>query len=252
MTKNDTILYYFGARYYDSDLSSWLSVDPLAEARAWISPYNYSQNNPVGRKDPTGRLDDGYTVDKKGKIERVDNTGGKDFDVLYNKEKYDEGLRTYNDIGDANNGLKLDRGILNKCYICTDIRQEANVEQLLNPMTFYQFNNIENTELFFNFVTTNSGVEWWKYIQYSGSHFVSTNHLKSKIFPFMLFNAGIIKTQTKDMEHNHPSGVKMPSYNDIKAVKQFKQSKFYNNTTFRISTKTYKDFIYDENSEYIK
>ena len=45
-------------RYYWAEAGVFLSVDPLAEARAWISPYNYSQNNPVGRSDKSGMLDD--------------------------------------------------------------------------------------------------------------------------------------------------------------------------------------------------
>ena len=49
---------YFGARYYVSELGIWLSVDPMAEERSWITPYNYSQNNPVGRSDKSGMLDD--------------------------------------------------------------------------------------------------------------------------------------------------------------------------------------------------
>jgi hypothetical protein len=28
----------FGARYYDSDASIWLSVDPMASERSWVSP----------------------------------------------------------------------------------------------------------------------------------------------------------------------------------------------------------------------
>ncbi|NMB81064.1 MAG: RHS repeat-associated core domain-containing protein, partial [Ignavibacteria bacterium] len=48
---------YFGARYYDSDLSQWLSVDPMSDKRPNISPYNYCQWNPVGRTDPNGALD---------------------------------------------------------------------------------------------------------------------------------------------------------------------------------------------------
>jgi RHS repeat-associated protein len=56
--KDDETQYsYFGARYYDSDLSVWLSVDPMADSRSWISPYNYCQWNPIGRVDPTGALD---------------------------------------------------------------------------------------------------------------------------------------------------------------------------------------------------
>ncbi len=57
---NETNYTYFGARYYDSDISIWLSVDPMAQERSWLSPYNYCQLNPVGRIDPTGALDDWY------------------------------------------------------------------------------------------------------------------------------------------------------------------------------------------------
>jgi RHS repeat-associated protein len=45
---------YFGARYYDSDLSVWLSVDPMAGKYPGISPYAYCANNPVMLVDPNG------------------------------------------------------------------------------------------------------------------------------------------------------------------------------------------------------
>ena len=53
----ETAYDYFGARYYDSDLSQWLSVDPMSDVRPNISPYAYCQNNPIGRIDPNGTLD---------------------------------------------------------------------------------------------------------------------------------------------------------------------------------------------------
>ena len=53
----ETGLTYFGARYYDSRTSIWLSVDPLAEKRPWMSPYVYCSDNPVNRTDPDGRWD---------------------------------------------------------------------------------------------------------------------------------------------------------------------------------------------------
>ena len=46
---------YFGARYYDSDVGRFMSVDPLADQFAGYSPYNYVLNNPIRMVDPDGR-----------------------------------------------------------------------------------------------------------------------------------------------------------------------------------------------------
>lgn len=46
---------YFGARYYDSDLSVWLSVDPLADKYPSMSPFMYCGGNPVMMVDPDGK-----------------------------------------------------------------------------------------------------------------------------------------------------------------------------------------------------
>ena len=43
----ETGLSYFGSRYYSSDLSIWLSVDPMASKYPSLSPYTYCANNPV-------------------------------------------------------------------------------------------------------------------------------------------------------------------------------------------------------------
>ena len=50
----ETSYSYFGARYYDSDLSIWLSVDPRASSYPGLTPYNYCANNPVNLIDPNG------------------------------------------------------------------------------------------------------------------------------------------------------------------------------------------------------
>lgn len=50
----ETGLSYFGSRYYSSDLSIWLSVDPMAAKYPSLSPFTYCANNPVKLVDPNG------------------------------------------------------------------------------------------------------------------------------------------------------------------------------------------------------
>ena len=52
---SETGLSYFGSRYYSSDLSVWLSVDPMSDKYASLSPYVYCADNPVKLTDPDGR-----------------------------------------------------------------------------------------------------------------------------------------------------------------------------------------------------
>ncbi len=50
----ETGLSYFGSRYYSSDLSIWLSVDPQAAKYPSLSPFTYCADNPVKLVDPNG------------------------------------------------------------------------------------------------------------------------------------------------------------------------------------------------------
>jgi RHS repeat-associated protein len=45
-------------RMYDDFICRWTTQDPLQEKRPWISSYVFCSNNPVGRTDPNGLLDD--------------------------------------------------------------------------------------------------------------------------------------------------------------------------------------------------
>ena len=54
----ETGLYYYGARYYDPELSMFYGVDPLADLAPNKTPYHYTSNNPINRIDPDGRNDD--------------------------------------------------------------------------------------------------------------------------------------------------------------------------------------------------
>jgi RHS repeat-associated protein len=48
---------YFGARYYSSDISVWLSVDPMADKAPGWTPYRYCLNNPLNNIDNQGLIE---------------------------------------------------------------------------------------------------------------------------------------------------------------------------------------------------
>ena len=75
---------YFGARYMDHELmTSWLSVDPMADKYPSISPYAYCAWNPVKLVDSDGR--DWYDIDKNGYIRKNEEKSKdcKDYDVVH-------------------------------------------------------------------------------------------------------------------------------------------------------------------------
>ena len=63
---------YFGSRYYSSDLSIWLSVDPMSDKYPSLSPYVYCANNPIKLVDPNGEEFGDY-FNQYGKYLGTDN-----------------------------------------------------------------------------------------------------------------------------------------------------------------------------------
>jgi len=84
---------YFGARYYDSDISVWLSVDPMSDKHPNFTPYSYCYNNPVNLIDPVG-LDTGDVMvsfgggDWKGTGDQ--GTAAPEVANLVNKKNFEE------------------------------------------------------------------------------------------------------------------------------------------------------------------
>ena len=73
----ETGLSYFGSRYYSSDLSIWLSVDPMSDKYSSMSPYIYCANNPVRLVDPNG--EDWYE-NESGEIKWTDHKNQEQMD----------------------------------------------------------------------------------------------------------------------------------------------------------------------------
>ena len=71
----ETGYHYFGARYYNSDLSLWLSVDPMSDKYPSLSPYNYCAWNPMKLVDPNGKEMDEWEINKYGEVvNRIKNS----------------------------------------------------------------------------------------------------------------------------------------------------------------------------------
>jgi len=68
-------MHYYGARYYDSRLSRFISVDPLADDpdNIGFSPYAYVWNNPLRFTDPTGMKGEDWVQRSDGSIYWDDN-----------------------------------------------------------------------------------------------------------------------------------------------------------------------------------
>ena len=82
---SETGYYYFGARYYNPDLSLWLSIDPMSDKYPNLSPYNYCAWDPMKLVDPDGRetVADGWIVDRTAKtVTRISDEGGNTVGVV--------------------------------------------------------------------------------------------------------------------------------------------------------------------------
>jgi RHS repeat-associated protein len=76
---------YFGARYYNSDISVWLSVDPMSDEYLSTSPYMYVLGNPIIFIDPNG-MNHGDYYDSDWNY--IGNDGKKDGKIYVLKDIY--------------------------------------------------------------------------------------------------------------------------------------------------------------------
>jgi len=177
---------YFGARYYDADISVWLSVDPMADERSWLSPYNYCQWNPMVLIDTDGNLDDWYLNEKTGEL-------------YFNKDLHTPSTtyngNTYKRIGD--NKMLGDMGTTKeRAYSkqqSQDLVQRHNYK--IVPVQIFVF-----TETFINYVPTDGQ---GRSIRTEGGVTISINEkysiAKSGTFPVRKSVIDVTKTTLLDV-----------------------------------------------------
>ena len=116
---------------YNSELSLWLSVDPLSDKYPGVSPYVYCANNPVVMKDPDGRTF--YEVDGERKHINdghdnitVAHITQKQFNKLQRSFEHNHTYR-YNRL---NNRFKTHNGYTETLIVGEDYTNESGVTTL--------------------------------------------------------------------------------------------------------------------------
>ncbi len=104
----NNVMDYFGARYYSSELSIWLSVDPLSVMYPSTSPYMYVRGNPIMLVDPDGRSDSKF---------------GKWLKNIFKGEKQDPIKQRYKISGPTITATKTKQPVKKDGYIKTKFKQ---------------------------------------------------------------------------------------------------------------------------------
>ena len=148
---SETGLSYFGARYYSSDLSIWLSVDPMSDKYPYQSGYVYCGNNPIKVIDPNG--EDEWDLTRDGTLTKREN-GRTDIDIVHATTS--EGNAT---------SRKFPANSIDQKKDSYTFKQEVfddNGKSYMKSCTtnYMQFTDLDVGYSFFEFAAENTSVEW--------------------------------------------------------------------------------------------
>ena len=125
----ETGLSYFGSRYYSSELSIWLSVDPMSDKYASLSPYVYCADNPIKLVDPNGE-DYETIIDKENKTITIKA-------IYYAEDKDKNALQKGVDAWNQQSGkysLTIENGEYEGSYSINFDLSIADVDSKNNPL----------------------------------------------------------------------------------------------------------------------
>ncbi len=208
---------YYGARYYDSKISVWISVDPLAEKFAGRSPYEYCFSNPVNLIDPDGMAPtDDYGIDNFGKIELLKKTNDKT-DTLYTASRDRDGKLIKNKNADS---ITVKKGVLSKIENTEFINSETGEK---NDIQLIDASKSSNPNKLFEFVSNNSINEFSLTKFENGVKVIGTS-FKESTESSLNISASRNRSNIISYEHSHPMDFDglYPSPADIQTASKFK------------------------------
>ena len=159
----ETGLSYFGSRYYSSDLSLWLSVDPMSDKYASLSPYTYCANNPVKLVDPNGEA---WEVNQDGYIRQ---TGDENDHTLYavkgkGEEFGDRVTYRFGKQKGLEKSISVSSDVMKKMVADKstdwDGKSQSWLEHDYTKLEFWGNKGIEDAKNLICFLSKNTDVEW--------------------------------------------------------------------------------------------
>jgi RHS repeat-associated protein len=216
---------YFSSRYYDSEISIFLTIDPKSASHPMTNNYMYCLGNPLRLVDPNG--EDEYEFDDFGYIRKVAES---DYDSFH---KIDE------------NGNRIEGSSLtfDKKIIEGDITEHPS--SVLPDAQMFSVNDADAAGTLFEHLASNTSVEWGMANTESEdcTTFIGTNHDKT-----MNSIRSIVKNLGYDIErmvHNHPNDINSVSDKDNAGTIGNFKTQFFN------WTKSHGYTRYDSSTPYV-
>jgi RHS repeat-associated protein len=129
--KAKTKVYYYGARYYNPQVSVWLSVDPLASTYLSLSPYAFVANNPIMLVDPDGRKIDPALLDESNA--NYSATAAQAFTDFASSKEGQEFLKDYASEGQTIAGVTYSQGKYDKEGLSISFNNKALIKDDGSP-----------------------------------------------------------------------------------------------------------------------
>jgi RHS repeat-associated protein len=239
---SETGYQYFGARYYNSDISVWLSVDPLADKYPSMSSYMYTAGNPVMLVDPDGRKwgkpgeDENNNSDRKQADEMRNNLITKrdeyksQYDAKYKEMQDYSGDRSSQEYKD----MKKEAQELYAGY--SDMQNGiAEIDRITNDDNYYTFSGNNNR---FNSpsVEKNSEGTFTITINYNSSSEVNKVH---EVVHAAQIVDGKITIHQNGNKYEFRSDYTLPNLERSAYLRQY----FYNKNSMPVKIGSFKEII---------
>ena len=163
-------------RHYHSDLSIWLSVDPMADKYPGVSPYTYCANNPVRLVDPDGRT---WVSPEEDEAKYITLRAA----AVNARDKYLKGSKKYNLIQEGIDGLDfMKEDTKNKYTFVEFYKDEWDGKKDEAGYVYIEGANPQNRTYYISYLHDNSGAGFTVLEQGEAWHEVA--HLSRALISF--------------------------------------------------------------------